>query len=89
MLRSLYSRSQLSSSVSTNLPGHLVPHLTFYTEIWLQWWTHANEQHPNEHVYYWLGVYAALGFFSLLTTFIGTWYDGNIFRSTLEVFFYD
>ncbi|CAI7570859.1 unnamed protein product [Penicillium viridicatum] len=44
-----------------------------FPQIWLQWWTRANEQHPNEHVYYWLGVYAALGFFSLLTTFIGTW----------------
>ncbi|KAJ5499877.1 ABC transporter integral membrane type 1 [Penicillium expansum] len=47
--------------------------LIVYTEIWLQWWTRANEQHPNKHVNYWLGVYAALGFFSLLTTFIGTW----------------
>ncbi|CAI7598161.1 unnamed protein product [Penicillium glandicola] len=44
-----------------------------FPQIWLQWWTRANEQHPNEHVYYWLGVYAALGLFSLLTTFIGTW----------------
>ncbi|KAJ6187634.1 hypothetical protein N7519_002542 [Penicillium mononematosum] len=44
-----------------------------FPQIWLQWWTSANEQHPNEHVYYWLGVYAALSFFSLLTTFIGTW----------------
>jgi hypothetical protein len=52
--------------------------LTIYTEIWLQWWTSANEQHPNEHVYYWLGVYAALSFFSLLTTFMGSWYDSNI-----------
>ncbi|KAJ5960301.1 uncharacterized protein N7479_007451 [Penicillium vulpinum] len=44
-----------------------------FPQIWLQWWTHANEQHPNEDVYYWLGVYAALGCFSLLITFIGTW----------------
>ncbi|KAJ5255483.1 hypothetical protein N7497_007030 [Penicillium chrysogenum] len=44
-----------------------------FPQIWLQWWTSANEQHPNEHVYYWLGVYVALSFFSLLTTFAGTW----------------
>ncbi|KGO71820.1 ABC transporter, integral membrane type 1 [Penicillium italicum] len=44
-----------------------------FPQIWLQWWTRANEQHPNENVNYWLGVYAALGLFSLLTTFMGTW----------------
>ncbi|KAJ6082006.1 hypothetical protein N7499_006880 [Penicillium canescens] len=44
-----------------------------FPQIWLQWWTRANEQHPNAHVWYWLTVYAALGFFSLLTTFLGTW----------------
>lgn len=47
--------------------------LTYSEEIWLQWWTRANEQHPNQHVWYWLGVYAALGLFSLLTTFLGSW----------------
>jgi ATP-binding cassette subfamily C (CFTR/MRP) protein 1 len=44
-----------------------------FPQIWLQWWTRANEQHPNQHVWYWLGVYAGLGLFSLLTTFLGSW----------------
>lgn len=44
-----------------------------FPQIWLQWWTRANEQNPNQHVWYWLGVYAGLGLFSLLTTFLGSW----------------
>lgn len=43
-------------------------------EIWLQWWTRANEQHPNQHVWYWLSIYAALGVLSLFTAFLGSWY---------------
>jgi ABC-type multidrug transport system fused ATPase/permease subunit len=42
-------------------------------QIWLQWWTRANEQTPNQHVWYWLGVYAGLGFFSFLAAFLGSW----------------
>ncbi|KAJ5748330.1 uncharacterized protein N7511_010026 [Penicillium nucicola] len=44
-----------------------------FPQIWLQWWTTENEQHPNAHVWYWLSVYTALGLFSLFTTFLGTW----------------
>ncbi|KAJ5361079.1 hypothetical protein N7541_001923 [Penicillium brevicompactum] len=44
-----------------------------FPQIWLQWWTRANEQHPNQDVWYWLSVYAALGMFSLLTAFLGSW----------------
>ncbi|KAJ5294660.1 hypothetical protein PENANT_c006G09572 [Penicillium antarcticum] len=29
-------------------------------QIWLQWWTRANEQHPNAHVWYWLSVILAM-----------------------------
>ncbi len=34
--------------------------------VWLQWWTQANEDHPNEDIGYWLGVYVALGMVTLL-----------------------
>ncbi|CAG8000629.1 unnamed protein product [Penicillium salamii] len=44
-----------------------------FPQIWLQWWTRANEQHPNQHVWYWLSIYAALGVLSLFTAFLGSW----------------
>ncbi|KAJ5885116.1 hypothetical protein N7495_009626 [Penicillium taxi] len=44
-----------------------------FPQIWLQWWTRANEQHSNQRIWYWLGIYAALGLFSLLMTFLGSW----------------
>ncbi|ODA75948.1 hypothetical protein RJ55_08589 [Drechmeria coniospora] len=31
-----------------------------FPSVWLQWWTSANERHPNENIGYWLGVYGAL-----------------------------
>jgi hypothetical protein len=32
----------------------------FFQAVWLQWWTNANEIHPNENINYWLGVYGGL-----------------------------
>lgn len=46
------------------------------SEIWLQWWTVANETRPNENIGYWLGVYGALGFLILFSAFIANWYVG-------------
>lgn len=81
MLCPIRPGSQLSTSVLQiiYLDDIRLP-LTSIIEIWLQWWTRANEQHPNAHVWYWLSVYAALGFFSLLTTFLGTWYIDQFFH---------
>ncbi|KAJ5279061.1 hypothetical protein N7478_004433 [Penicillium angulare] len=49
-----------------------------FPQIWLQKWTQANEQHPNENIGYWLGVYAALGVFTLLAAFFGSWVFGMV-----------
>jgi hypothetical protein len=47
------------------------------SEIWLQWWTVANETRPNENIGYWLGVYGAMGFLILFSAFIANWYVEN------------
>ncbi|KAJ5085777.1 P-loop containing nucleoside triphosphate hydrolase protein [Penicillium argentinense] len=39
-----------------------------FPQIWLQWWTRANEEVPNQNVGYWLSGYAALGVLTLLAT---------------------
>ncbi|RDL41711.1 Cyclic peptide transporter [Venustampulla echinocandica] len=46
--------------------------LTF-PQVWLQWWTEANEKHPNERIGYWLGVYGGLGGLTMFATFGGNW----------------
>ncbi|KAJ6002742.1 P-loop containing nucleoside triphosphate hydrolase protein [Penicillium sp. IBT 35674x] len=38
-------------------------------QIWLQWWTRANEKHPNADIPYWLAGYAAVGFLTLFSVF--------------------
>ncbi|KAJ5246170.1 P-loop containing nucleoside triphosphate hydrolase protein [Penicillium chermesinum] len=38
-------------------------------QIWLQWWTRANEKHPNADIPYWLGGYAAVGILTLFAVF--------------------
>ncbi|KAJ5639919.1 P-loop containing nucleoside triphosphate hydrolase protein [Penicillium longicatenatum] len=38
-------------------------------QIWLQWWTRANEKHPNADIPYWLGGYTAVGFLTLFAVF--------------------
>ncbi|KAJ5139829.1 P-loop containing nucleoside triphosphate hydrolase protein [Penicillium atrosanguineum] len=47
-------------------------------QIWLQWWTTANETRPNENVGYWLGGYTALGVLTLLSSFLANWVFGMI-----------
>lgn len=43
-------------------------------EVWLQYWTRANEERPNQNVAYWLGGYTVLGVLSLVATFLANWY---------------
>ncbi|RCI10632.1 hypothetical protein L249_4464 [Ophiocordyceps polyrhachis-furcata BCC 54312] len=31
-----------------------------FPSVWLQWWTNANAERPNERIGYWLGVYGVL-----------------------------
>ncbi|KAJ5678957.1 P-loop containing nucleoside triphosphate hydrolase protein [Penicillium macrosclerotiorum] len=47
-----------------------------FPQIWLQWWTRANEEQPNENVGYWLGGYGALGLLTLLAAFLSEWVLG-------------
>ncbi|OJJ69537.1 hypothetical protein ASPBRDRAFT_198193 [Aspergillus brasiliensis CBS 101740] len=51
--------------------------LTF-PQIWLQWWTVANEKRPNEDIWYWLGVYGALGVLTLASAFFAIWVFGML-----------
>ncbi|KAJ5587013.1 P-loop containing nucleoside triphosphate hydrolase protein [Penicillium hispanicum] len=51
--------------------------LTF-PQIWLQWWTTANEKRPNEDIGYWLGGYVTFGLLTLLSTFVANWVFGMI-----------
>jgi hypothetical protein len=37
-------------------------------------WTRFNEDHPNQRVGYWLGVYGALGGMAILITFGASWF---------------
>ncbi|EQB44229.1 ABC transporter [Colletotrichum gloeosporioides Cg-14] len=45
-----------------------------FPDIWLKWWTEANEQRPNQDLGKWVGVYAALGVGSIVSFFISMWY---------------
>jgi ATP-binding cassette, subfamily C (CFTR/MRP), member 1 len=45
-----------------------------FPTIWLQWWSAANVERPNERVSYFLGVYSALQVVSLGLFFALTWY---------------
>ncbi|KAJ5408595.1 P-loop containing nucleoside triphosphate hydrolase protein [Penicillium cosmopolitanum] len=47
-------------------------------QIWLQWWTSANETKPNENIGYWLGGYSVLGSSILLAAFLSTWVLGMV-----------
>ncbi|KAF4592615.1 ABC transporter [Ophiocordyceps camponoti-floridani] len=37
-----------------------------FPSVWLQWWTNANAEHPNERIGYWLGVYGVLAACTLI-----------------------
>ncbi|KAJ5217855.1 P-loop containing nucleoside triphosphate hydrolase protein [Penicillium citrinum] len=47
-------------------------------QIWLQWWTSANEKKPNQNIGFWLGGYGALGVLTLFGAFLSTWVLGMI-----------
>ncbi|KHN96132.1 ABC transporter [Metarhizium album ARSEF 1941] len=37
-----------------------------FPSVWMQWWTNANAENPNERTGYWLGVYGALAALTIL-----------------------
>ncbi|KAJ5740408.1 P-loop containing nucleoside triphosphate hydrolase protein [Penicillium malachiteum] len=49
-----------------------------FPQLWLQWWSRANEQHPNEDIGYWLGGYAALAILTLIASFFANWVFGMV-----------
>jgi ATP-binding cassette subfamily C (CFTR/MRP) protein 1 len=44
-----------------------------FPSIWINWWADANEDHPNERLGYWLGIYAMLGGLALIFLLAGCW----------------
>ncbi|KAG8530148.1 uncharacterized protein KY384_005631 [Bacidia gigantensis] len=44
-----------------------------FPQIWLKWWSDANEKHPNERLGYWLGIYALLSVGGLVALIVGCW----------------
>ncbi|KAF3491610.1 Cyclic peptide transporter [Arthroderma uncinatum] len=51
-----------------------------FPPIWLQWWTDANVNHPNERLGYWIGVYAGLSGLCLVLLGLCDW----IFNMVIE-----
>ncbi|KAJ5629255.1 P-loop containing nucleoside triphosphate hydrolase protein [Penicillium herquei] len=49
-----------------------------FPQLWLQWWSRANEQHPNEDIGYWLSGYAALAILTLVASFSANWVFGMV-----------
>ncbi|KAJ0323560.1 hypothetical protein Brms1b_001440 [Colletotrichum noveboracense] len=45
-----------------------------FPDIWLKWWTEANEQRPNQDLGKWVGIYTALGVGSIVSFFISIWF---------------
>ena len=45
-----------------------------FPEIWLEWWTASNVDHPNNRLGYWIGVFAVFGVLSILSLILACWY---------------
>ncbi|KAJ0345222.1 hypothetical protein KNSL1_008611 [Colletotrichum chrysophilum] len=59
-----------------------------FPDIWLKWWTEANEQRPNQDLGKWVGVYAALGVGSIVSFFISIWFLFIIIINHSGVYFH-
>nr|AAP78734.1 ABC transporter [Alternaria brassicae] len=44
-----------------------------FPTIWVKMWAEYNEQHPNERLGYWLGIYAMLGGLALFFLIVSCW----------------
>ncbi|KAJ5198318.1 Cyclic peptide transporter [Penicillium cinerascens] len=44
-----------------------------FPQIWLEWWTAGNSQHPNARLGYWIGIYAGLGILTLVLLAVLEW----------------
>ena len=44
-----------------------------FPQIWLGWWSEYNDEHPNQRLGYYLGIYALLGVGGLIALIVGCW----------------
>lgn len=54
-------------------------------EIWLEWWTASNVDHPNNRLGYWIGVYAVFGFLAVFSLITASWFVSIIANSLLSL----
>ncbi|KAK9772947.1 hypothetical protein SCAR479_10457 [Seiridium cardinale] len=47
---------------------------TEFPIIWLKWWSEANEEHPNQSVGLYMGIYAFLEIFGVVSVSVACWY---------------
>ncbi|CAI7625641.1 unnamed protein product [Penicillium manginii] len=45
-----------------------------FPQIWLEWWTASNVDHPNNRLGYWIGVYAVFGFLAVFSLIAASWF---------------
>ncbi|KAJ5627981.1 ABC transporterintegral membrane type 1 [Penicillium lividum] len=46
---------------------------TQFSSIWLEWWSDANEKHPNSDLGKWLGVYTLISLLAIFSLGAGCW----------------
>ncbi|KAJ5752890.1 ABC transporter integral membrane type 1 [Penicillium odoratum] len=46
---------------------------TQFSSIWLQWWSDANETHPNSDLGKWLGIYTLIALLAIFSLGAGCW----------------
>ncbi|CAI7566126.1 unnamed protein product [Penicillium crustosum] len=46
---------------------------SLFPQIWLEWWTASNVDHPNNRLGYWIGVYAVFGFLAVFSLIAASW----------------
>ncbi|KAF7712524.1 ABC multidrug transporter [Penicillium ucsense] len=44
-----------------------------FPQIWLEWWTASNVDHPNNRLGYWIGLYALFGALAILSLILACW----------------
>jgi hypothetical protein len=50
-------------------------------EIWLDWWTESNVDHPNNRLGYWIGEYALFGALEIPSLILACWYVNQVVLS--------
>ncbi|KAL0941776.1 ABC multidrug transporter [Colletotrichum truncatum] len=86
---SFYAKAAGWFSLSTFV-GFMIAFAFFdsFPDIWLKWWTEANEKKPNQDLGKWVGVYAALGVGSMLSFMVSMWQLFIVIINNSGVFFH-